>query len=146
MMTYRPLFGQAVRFGAVGGAASVTHVTVALTLIEHAGLPILTANGLAFIVAVLVSYIGNHSWTFTRVGHHERHLPRFLAISLAGLALNQVIVFTTATVAGLPYLVGILIVIAVVPVLTFVLSRSWAFIEFRSRTAAIHRAKGPDWP
>jgi putative flippase GtrA len=142
----RPLFEQALRFGAIGTAASAAHVAIALTLIERASLPVLTANGLAFMVAVLVSYIGNHSWTFTRVGHHERHLPRFLAISLVGLALNQAIVFATVTMAGLPYLVGILIVIAVVPVLTFVLSRSWAFIEFRSRAAAIRYAKGPDWP
>jgi hypothetical protein len=48
------------------------------------------------------------------------------------------------TWAGLPYLVGILIVIAVVPVLTFVLSRAWAFVDFRSR-AAMPSAKGPDW-
>lgn len=142
---YRPLFEQALRFAAVGAAASATHVAIALTLIERAGLPILTANGLAFTVAVLVSYIGNHSWTFTRVGHHEQHLPRFIAISLAGLTLNQAIVFTTVTWAGLPYLVGILIVIAVVPVLTFGLSRAWAFVDFRSRVAAIPSAKGPDW-
>jgi putative flippase GtrA len=138
---HRPLFKQALRFAAVGAAASATHVAIALALIERAHLPVLTANGLAFTVAVLVSYLGNHSWTFTRAGHHDRHLPRFLAVSLAGLALNQAIVFTTVTLAGLPYLVGILIVIAVVPVLTFALSRSWAFVELRSRCA-----KAPDWP
>jgi len=135
-MAQRRLFGQVLRFGAVGAAASATHVAVALILIEQVGLPIMTANGLAFAVAVLLSYIGNHSWTFVRAGNHERHLPRFIAVSLAGFALNQAIVFATVRLAGFPYLVGILVVIVVVPALTFLLSRSWAFIELKTRAAA----------
>jgi len=135
-MAQRRLFGQVLRFGAVGAAASATHVAVALILIEQVGLPIMTANGLAFAVAVLLSYIGNHSWTFARAGNHERHLPRFIAVSLAGFAVNQAIVFATVRLAGLPYIVGILIVILVVPAFTFLLSRSWAFIELKTRTAA----------
>lgn len=128
-----PLVGQAFRFAVVGGAATVTHVGVAVTLIERVGISVLSANGLAFLVAVFVSYFGHHSWTFTRDGYHDRHLPRFIAISLAGLALNQAIVFSVVTLAGFPYLVGVLVVVSIVPVLTFVLSRSWAFVEFRSR-------------
>ena len=135
-MAQRRLFGQVLRFGAVGAAASATHVAVALILIEQVGLPIMTANGLAFAVAVLLSYIGNHSWTFVRSGNHEHHLPRFIAVSLAGFAVNQAIVFATVRLAGLPYIVGILVVIVVVPALTFLLSRSWAFIELKTRTAA----------
>lgn len=123
--------------------ASVAHVVVALTLIEIARVPVLTANGLAFLVAVVVSYVGNHSWTFRREGRHERHLPRFLTIALIGLALNQGIVFGLVTIAGLSYLVGILAVIAIVPVISFVLSRSWAFIEFRSGTSHVPQLKDP---
>ena len=144
-MSHRPLLEQIIRFGAVGAAASATHVAVALVMIERQGLPVLTSNGLAFTVAVLLSYIGNHSWTFLRAGSHDRHLPRFVVVSLAGLALNQSIVFTTVTLAGFPYIVGILIVIAVVPVLTFLLSRSWAFIDFKAR-AGFTKAKAPKSP
>lgn len=119
-----------LRFGVVGLAASITHVMVALLLIERAGVPLLWANGLAFSVAVFVSYFGNHAWTFRRTAHHSRHFPRFLAIALGGLALNQAIVFFAVEIAGIPYLYAILIVVIVVPGLSFVLSKCWAFIGF----------------
>jgi putative flippase GtrA len=119
-----------LRFGVVGVAASVTHVVVALLLIERAGVPLLWANALAFSVAVFVSYFGNHAWTFRRAGHHRRHFPRFLAVALGGLALNQSIVFLAVEVAGMPYLYGILLVVLIVPGLSFALSKCWAFIGF----------------
>src|SRR5262249_39681968 len=134
-----------IRFAGAGAAAAATHVRVAPALTGREGLPVLTSNGLAFTVAVLLSYIGNHSWTFLRAGSHDRHLPRFLVVSLAGLALNQSIVFTTVTLAGFPYIVGILIVIVVVPTLTFLLSRSWAFIDFKA-CAGFTKAKARKSP
>lgn len=123
---------QFLRFGLVGVAASLTHIGVALTLIEQAGIDVMAANALAFCVAVLVSYAGNHAWTFRADGRHGRHLPRFLATSLAGLALNQAIVFVATRHFGLGYLAAILIVVALVPLLTFAASKLWAFAGARA--------------
>jgi len=111
---HRPLLEQALRFAAVGTAASAAHVAIALTLIERAGLPILTANGLAFTSPSRLLY------RQSQLDLHARRSPRTAPASIhrdlaCRLALNQTIVFTTVTWAGLPYLVGILIVIAVVP-------------------------------
>jgi putative flippase GtrA len=141
-----PFLRQALRFAVVGATASAAHVVVALTLIELPRVPVLTANGLAFLVAVVVSYSGNHSWTFQREGHHQRHLPRFLTIALIGLALNQAIIFGLVTIAGFSYLVGIFAVIAIVPAASFVLSRRWAFIEFRSGISRAPQLKDPMQP
>ena len=115
------------RFGVVGVAASAAHIAVALLLIEHAGLPVLWANALAFSVALSISYLGNHRWTFRRTGAHERHFPRFLATALLGLGLNQLIILLTVELAGWPYLAGILLVVLLVPALSFALSKGWAF-------------------
>jgi putative flippase GtrA len=122
-----PIVGQALRFAVVGLLASAAHVGAALLLIERGGLAVLVANALAFSLAVLVSYGGNHAWAFRRQGGHERHFPRFLAIAVLGLALNQAIVFAAVTVAGLAYLYAIGIVVLAVPGLTFLASRQWAF-------------------
>src|SRR5262245_43443142 len=129
----RATVSELLRFGLVGVAASVTHVIVALLLIERAGLPLLAANALAFSVAVFVSYFGNHAWTFGRTGYHRKHFPRFLAIALGGLALNRIIVFLAVEAAGIPYLYGILLVVIIVPGLSFALSKCWAFIGFGAR-------------
>jgi putative flippase GtrA len=126
----RPTIHEFLRFGLVGAAASITHVIVALLLIERAALPLLWANALAFSVAVFVSYFGNHAWTFGRTGYHRKHFPRFLAVALGGLLLNQSIVFLTVEIAGIPYLYGILLVVLIVPGLSFRLSKCWAFIGF----------------
>jgi len=117
---------QFLTFGLVGIAASITHVAVALTLIRQAGIDVMAANALAFCVVVLVSYAGNHAWTFRADGRHGVHFPRFLNTSLAGLALIQAIVFIATRQFGLCYLAAVLIVIALVPLLTFAASKLWA--------------------
>jgi putative flippase GtrA len=122
-----------LRFGVVGVGASIVHVIVALLLIERATMPLLWANAVAFSVAVFVSYFGNHAWTFRRAGYHRKHFPRFFVIALGGLALNQIIVFLTVDVAGIAYLYGILLVVMIVPGLSFALSKCWAFIGFGAR-------------
>jgi putative flippase GtrA len=118
---------QFIRFAIVGAAASVTHVAAALALIEQAGVAVMTANALAFCVAVFVSYSGNHIWTFRADGRHGIHFPRFFATALAGLALNQAIVFVATEQFGWGYLPAILIVVTLVPLTTFAASKLWAF-------------------
>jgi len=120
---------QLTRFAVVGGLASLAHVVIGLWSATKLGLPVLVANMLAFSVAVLVSYVGNHAWTFGRSGFHGWHFPRFFAVAAIGLGLNQLIILLTVTLGGLPYLYGLLLVIAIVPGLTFVLSRYWAFMR-----------------
>jgi putative flippase GtrA len=118
--------GQAQRLAVVGLLAGAVHVGVALLLIERDGVAVPVANALAFLLAMPVSYGGNHAWTFRRQGGLERHYPRFLAIAVLGLALNQAIVLAAVTVAGLPYLIAIGIVAPSVPGLTFLANRHWA--------------------
>ena len=116
------LFGQGWRFLVVGLAATATHVACGLTLAEAAGLAPFWANLLAFCVALFVSYLGNHRWTFAAKGAHAVHFPRFTAIALAGLSLNQAIVYVMVEVMVLDYRV-----VLVVPALSFVLNRGWVF-------------------
>jgi len=120
---------QAARFAVVGAAATSTHVSVAVLAVERLSTPVLLANALAFAAALLVSYFGNHAWTFRRSGRHNKHFPRFLLIALAGLAANQAIMFAIVNLAGLNYLFGLALVVLIVPASSFVMSRRWAFTE-----------------
>jgi putative flippase GtrA len=123
---------QFLRFGVIGVAATLTHIAAALVMIERLGIDIMAANAFAFCIAFPVSYFGNHAWTFRANGGHGMHVPRFLATSLGGLALNQAIVFVATRHFGLHYLTAILIVVALVPLLTFVASKLWAFAGARA--------------
>lgn len=131
-----PLRLQIGRFGVIGGAASVTHVVVGLWTVTKLGISPLIANMLAFSLAVVVSYVGNHGWTFERIGRHDRHFPRFLIVSLIGFALNQLIVYGTVNICGLDYILGLAIVVLVIPTLSFLMSRYWAFVDFSPPTSS----------
>lgn len=125
--TRHRLFGQGWRFVVVGLAATATHVACGLILAEAAGLAPIWANLLAFCIALFVSYLGNHSWTFAARGAHAFHFPRFTAIALAGLSLNQGIVYVMVGVMALDYRVALAVVVLVVPALSFMLNRGWVF-------------------
>jgi len=118
---------QAARFAVVGGAATATHLCVGLLLAENLGLAPFWANLCAFAGAVLVSYSGNLVWTFGIASEGFGRLPRFVALALCGLAVNQAIVFAAVTMAGWNYRVALAIVLLVVPILTYLGSRQWVF-------------------
>ena len=118
---------QAARFAAVGGAATATHLCVGLLLAENLGLAPFWANLCAFAAAVLVSYSGNLFWTFGMASEGLGRLPRFAALALCGLAVNQAIVFAAVTMAGWNYRVALAIVLLVFPILTYLGSRQWVF-------------------
>jgi putative flippase GtrA len=124
------VMNQAARFSAVGLLATIVHIAVAILLVEFARIPVFWANIGAFAVAVLVSYFGNHHWTFACSGAHARYLPRFISIAALGLAIGQVIVWAI-TESGGNYRVAVVTVALMVPAFSFVASRLFVFAEPR---------------
>ncbi len=124
---HRRLGTQVVRFGAVGVTATVTHVLIVVALVESGLARPFWANVVAFSTALVVSYFGNHAWTFELRGGHRRHLPRFLVVALVGLALNQGIVYGAVDLLAWDYRIALAIVVTSVPAMTFLLNRYWAF-------------------
>jgi putative flippase GtrA len=116
-----------IRFAVSGGLATVTHVAVFVVLVEGLGLrPVLAATP-AFVFALLVSYGANYHWTFAASGPHRLMLPRFVMVALIGLSLNLLITYSVVDVAGYWYGYALLLVVLIVPLLTFTLSRVWVF-------------------
>ena len=126
-----PVLRQGVSFVVIGLAATAVHVALALASRRFAAASALQANLIGYSGAVLVSYFGNARFTFRSTAMHGPQFARFLAVSLFGLALNQAITFLAVKVAGLPFLVGLGLVVTIVPVVSFALSRAWAFRSAR---------------
>lgn len=122
-----PLGLSIMRFGAVGIAATATHVILALAAHGLFGATPALANLAGFGGAFAVSYMGNRGWTFESRAPHRQTLGRFLAVSLFGLALTQSIVHVMTGHFGLPFAVSMAGVVCVVPVANFVAARAWAF-------------------
>lgn len=120
-------FGQLVRFGCVGLAATAVHSSTALSLHHLADWSPLWSNAVAFTIAWFVSYLGNWAWTFSGTATHSQSAPRFLAVALSGFCLNQVLIYLTTSVLGWPFWAGLCLVLSIVPILTFTASRLWAY-------------------
>jgi putative flippase GtrA len=79
----------------------------------------------AFGVGTVTSYVGNSLLTF-RARMTRSNAGRFLAVVLAGLALNQIIAWAVGTL-GLNYLFLPLAVFVVVPAFNYAGHRFYSF-------------------
>lgn len=118
------------RFAIVGLAATGTHAAVALCLLEFGLLSAFPANICGFLVAFVVSFTGHHLWSFSGSrddGRTGQRMRRFFILAIAGFALNSGILAAWLDLTAWPDALGILVSIAIVPALTFLGARLWAF-------------------
>lgn len=144
------LIAQAIRFGLVGGVATLVHVAMFSGLIELSGMAPLLANLAAFCTAVGVSFLGHYHWTFADKAMFHRKVPRvgramrrFLIVSLIGLALNSLVVYVVTDLLALSYWYAVVLMVTAVPGVVFLLSRFWAFREPERQAAATPRGSTP---
>lgn len=128
---------QAATFAAVGLAATGVHVAAALAFRHGAGLGPLSANFLAYLCAVGVSYLGNARLTFGRPALQGGQFLRFLVVSLLGLACTQGLTWLLVTRWGWRFELGQAVVAVVTPAATFAASRLWAFADYSSRRSRV---------
>lgn len=121
------MMGTMLRFAVSGGLATGTHALVFVALIEWLSVRPLFAAGVAFVLALFVSYGMNYHWTFSVSGPHRIMLPKFFVVAVSGLLLNLGITYAVVDVAGYWYGYALLLVVLIVPLMTFVLSKLWVF-------------------
>jgi putative flippase GtrA len=116
---------QALRFALSGVFITGLHVLVATSLIKFALFTPSNANGAAFVTATVFSYLANTIWSFSSP-LHGRNLIRFCIVSVIGLSLAMGI-SGAAQYYGLHYLYGIVLVVCVIPPVTFLLHYFWTY-------------------
>ncbi|MGF6114037.1 GtrA family protein [Pseudomonas sp. ADAK2] len=119
------LIKRALRFAVTGLFVTALHAVVAVLFI-HFVMPMPPlANGVAFAVATVASYLINTTWSFS-ARLHGRTLLRFMMVSAAGFLLAMFVAWA-AQFAGLNYLLGIGAVALTLPAFTFVLHNFWTY-------------------
>ncbi|EJN20220.1 MULTISPECIES: GtrA family protein [unclassified Pseudomonas] len=119
------LIQRGLRFAVTGLFVTALHALVAIAFINFISpLPPL-ANGVAFAVATVVSYVINTTWSFS-ARLQGRTLLRFLLVSVCGFLLAMFVAWA-AQMAGLHYLLGIVAVALTIPAFTFVLHNFWTY-------------------
>ena len=118
---------QLLRFGVVGVAATLVHLSTLWLGVEQGGLPPAIANGIAFGAAVSVTYFGQALWVFRRFDHNLYRLRRFAVSVVGGLLANVGIMAFAVQLLGLHYLFGFATALVVVPAISFFVSKFWVF-------------------
>lgn len=103
------------RFALASGLAALVHLSVAETLVIYNWVySAFTANMLAFVPAVVVSYIGQRTFAFRSPGK----VSRFLALAALGFGLNNMTLLGALKVGIAPSL-SLLISAAASPIMMY---------------------------
>jgi|SoiMethySBSTD1v2_1073268.scaffolds.fasta_scaffold1861899_2 putative flippase GtrA len=122
------------RFGLVGLVASGVHLAIASVAIA-AGIAVLAANAVAFVIALGVSVCGHHAFSFRGRTTFWRGARRFGAGALVAFIANNFVLATLVAVTGesLAWM-KVALAILVIPPLTFGYAHLFAYRELaRSR-------------
>ncbi len=119
---------QVLQFALVGAAAASAHVLTVALWVALAQVPPLLANVLAFFSSFFVSY-GGHAWlTFADAGARGwRAALRYFLVASLSFAANELLYALALRWLPWHYLMSLLLVILLVAIGTFVLSKFWAF-------------------
>lgn len=118
---------QFIIYCGVGAVSTGAHFATLTMLVELIDTSPIVASACGFSVGALVSYLLNYRLTFQSVARHSRTLPRFLAVALAGCALNTLLMLAGIEWLQLHYLLAQCIATSIVLFLTFSGSRFWTF-------------------
>lgn len=114
-------------FVSIGALAAGVHYVVAL--LAHAwGWSPGNANWLGFLCAFPISYLGHRAWSFRGTqARHRQAFPRFFAVALFGFIGNQALLLLALTYTIFPFWLVLGVVMVVIALSTWLLSRFWAF-------------------
>ena len=119
-----PLPTRILRFLIVGAATAGVYALTTIAL-KPFGLGIATAVGV--VISALVSYIGNHAWTFEAEGAHRHYFPRFMIVIAAGIALNQLLIIVLVHRLQWSYMYVMAGFVVGMPILNFIFHSIYSF-------------------
>lgn len=112
----------------MGAAAATVHLGVVVWLVSRHGWPPLVANVAGWCIAFCVSFLGQWRLTFrARAARWQHAMPRFMALSLGGFAINEAAYAALLRWSSLAYDLLLALVLVAVALITYLLSSRWAF-------------------
>jgi len=121
---------QVVIYACVGAVATCVHLSLVYLFVENFAMHPLFANVFAFFTAFNVSYLGHHNFTFA--GHMvdvKEAMRRYALVAMGGFVLNESLFYYFLQIEKFHYLISLLCVLMIVPPITFLLSKCWAFYQ-----------------
>jgi len=114
-------------FIGIGGTAALTHILIVLGLVTFFQIHPLVANIVGFLIAFNLSFQGHKKLTFSRLHNQKRlSLPHYFLIATSAFAVNESLYFLFLHYTGLNYIFSLILVLGLVSVYSYILSRFWA--------------------
>jgi putative flippase GtrA len=119
---------QLLKFGLVGCSGYLINLAVFALLIDGAGAHHIGAAIAAFCVALSNNFLWNRHWTFeSSEGHPGFQAARFLAVSVAALAINLAVLEILISTGSMGGLTAQAIAVAVAMPFNFLGNKLWTF-------------------
>lgn len=126
----RTAWVQLLRFSVVGATGTIVNLLVYAAAAGPLGWDYRLAALLGFVVAVTNNFVLNRMWTFQDAsGHTGFQAARFVAVSLAGLAVNLLVLHVLVDGFGTGKLLAQAIAIGAATPMSFVGNKLWSFAE-----------------
>ncbi len=107
--------------------AALTHILVVTVLVNANLSQPLIANIFAFLIAFSISFLGHRRFTFSQLKDQKQlSLPHFFLVATFGGIINEVLYYLFLRYTHLNYIVSLILVLGLVAVYNYVLSRYWA--------------------
>ncbi len=117
-----------VKFGAVGVTGMCIDFGITWLCKERLRWNKFVANSFGFSLAVINNYLLNRVWTFSsNNAHWEAEFGRFLVVSLAGLGINNLLVYILHSKMGASFYLSKMVATAFVVAWNFIANYYFTF-------------------
>lgn len=120
------LSSQLFYFIAIGASSALVHLITVLNLVRLLELNPLIANIFAFFLAFNISYLGHKYLTFSKLGKQKLSLPHFFFVATSAGIMNEALYGVLLHYTEINYLIALILVLGLVAIYSFLLSRFWA--------------------
>lgn len=117
---------RAFRFAMVGGVSGVAYAFFTWLLVDKAGFSPSLASALAYAMVIPVNFGLQKAFTFRSTNPLREETPRYLLVHGANILCAYLAMAATQRL-DLDYRVGIVLTIAIVPIVIFLLMHHWVF-------------------
>jgi putative flippase GtrA len=123
-MTVRTALAELIRFGLVGGSATLAYLIIAILLDWLLSIDAVYVSFCAYSLAAVISFFGHRYFTFSRKGRAAGQAIRFVVSTLIGFSVAVLIPVIFHMFAPL---VTYVMVAVLVPIMSFLLLKFFVF-------------------
>jgi putative flippase GtrA len=114
-------------FGLVGAFAALVHYSVAIASVALLHFHPQVGNVCGYLVALVVSYLGQSRFTFPDAERRSNNFLRFTITSLSAFLLNALAYAALLRWTSLDYRIALFLVLLGVAAFTFLVLNKWVF-------------------